>query len=298
MKNKQKQGEKMNYDNKKIIVSVSGGKDSTAMCLNLLEQGYSKSDFIRVFMDTGWEDSGTYGYLEQLQDTIGEIITLKQDIDFPEEYSEYVEYFENKIGWESPFIRRVFKYQFFPTRRMKWCTKELKIEPIKKYFDSLDDDYVNLVGIRKEESPRRSRMEEWEYNDFFDCWVHRPIIDWKEAEVIDIHHRFNLVPNRLYLNGSSRVGCYPCINSNKQEIKKLNKERIQLIKELEEVITDLRAKRKGELKAITFFSSKGTSPMFIEEVYEWSQTTRGGKQFELFSTEEPTCVKWGMCEFK
>lgn len=290
----------MNYENKKIIVSVSGGKDSTAMCLNLLEQGYLKSDFTRVFMDTGWEHPETYEYLDSLQDTIGEITTLKQAISFPEEYSEYVEYFEKKIGWESPFIRRVFKYLFFPTRRMKWCTRELKIEPVKRYFDSLDEDYVNLVGIRKEESSRRSRMEEWEYNDFLDCWVHRPIIDWTENDVIDIHHRFNLVPNRLYLNGSSRVGCYPCINSRKMEIRNLDNERLELIGELEQLITKLKSEKKGEWKPQTFFSSRvGSSvPMFIQDVLEWSQTTTGGKQFELFSTEEPTCVKWGMCEFK
>ena len=287
----------MNYDNKKIIVSVSGGKDSTAMCLNLLEQGYTKDDFTCVFMNTGWEHERTYEYLDQLEKTIGKIIRLKQHIDYPEEYKEHVEYFEQKLGYESPFIRGIFKMRIFPSSRVKWCTKYIKIDPIKEYFDSLDCDYVNLVGIRKEESLRRANMTEWEYNNFFDCWTHRPLIDWTEKQVIDIHRRFNLQPNFLYLNGSSRVGCYPCINSRKAEIKSLTPERIDLIKELEEVITNIRAQRTGTRKPITFFNRSGIS-MSIEEAHQWSKTTRGGKQFELFSTEEPTCVKWGMCEFK
>lgn len=35
-----------------IVASVSGGKDSTAMCLWLQEQGL---EFTPVFLDTGWE---------------------------------------------------------------------------------------------------------------------------------------------------------------------------------------------------------------------------------------------------
>lgn len=285
-------GNEMNYDNKKIIVAVSGGKDSTAMCLNLLEQGYSTSDFTRVFMDTGWEHSSTYEYLDELEKTIGPIIRFKQHIDYPEEYREHIEYFEQKLGHESPMIRRIIKNRHFSNRFQKWCTKDLKIKPIKKYFDSLDCDYVNLVGIRKEESPRRSKMDEWEYNDFFDCWIHRPLIDWTEKQVIDIHHRFQLIPNRLYLNGFSRVGCYPCINSRKGEIKLLDDDRIEIIRELEILINKLRPSDTD----YTFFSSKTNAVMRIDQVRQWSKTTRGGKQFELFSTEERSCVKWGMCE--
>lgn len=282
----------MNYENKKIIVSVSGGKDSTAMCLNLFEQGYSKSDFIRVFADTGWEHESTYEYLNELEKTIGKIEHVKTHIEIKEEYRQYVQDIESLLGFESPMIRRIIKYHFFPNRYQKWCTKDLKINPIKNFVDQIDDDFINLVGIRKEESPRRSKMKEWEYNDFFDCWVHRPLINWSEKDVIDIHHRFNLIPNRLYLNGSSRVGCYPCINSRKKEIKLLDQKRIDIIRLLEQIVNKIDPRSDWEH---TFFSSKNSMVMDINNVYEWSKTTRGGKQFELFDTTEPTCVKWGMC---
>tara|TARA_R110000803_G_C11966355_1_gene319286 strand:- start:203 stop:1066 length:864 start_codon:yes stop_codon:yes gene_type:complete len=285
----------MNYDNKEIIVSVSGGKDSTAMCLNLLEKGYLKSDFRRVFADTGWEDKSTYDYLDELEKTIGKIERIKKDMPIKEEYREYIEEFEKRLGWESPFIRRIINTQFFPKGFAKWCTVELKIQPFKEFFENLGGDYVNLVGIRKEESKRRSGMEEWEWGKFFDCWTHRPLINWTIKNVIDIHHRFNLAPNSLYLNGSNRVGCYPCIFVSKKEIKAISEDRILLIRDLEKLCTKLWNDRTGNNDTRTFFKPRNGSIMTVTDVYEWSKTTRGGKQFELFSSEERSCVKWGMC---
>ena len=223
----------IDYKDCQIVVSVSGGKDSTAMCLNLLEQGYATTDFIRVFADTGWETQGTYEYLKYLEKTIGKITTIQAQIEINEDYRESIEKIESMLGFQSPMIRKAYQYKFMSNRFQKWCTRVLKIEPFVKFFDSLDADPVNLVGIRREESQRRSKMEEWEWNKNFDCWTHRPIIDWTEQQVIDIHHRFNLIPNRLYLDGFHRVGCYPCIYANKSEVKLVDEQRIQIIEILE-----------------------------------------------------------------
>ena len=286
--------------NARLVVSVSGGKDSTAMCLHLFELGYSKDDFDRVFMNTGWEHASTYEYLNELENTIGTITKLTADVKVRPEHEEYVKHFEDRLGFESPFIRNIFYQRNFPTRLRRWCTRLLKIAPIKRYFDSLEYDYINVVGIRKEESFSRSKMDEWEWSEAFDCWVWRPLIDWTEQDVIDIHKRFNLRPNSLYLNGSTRVGCWPCINSKKSEIRNIDEERISIIRDLELLCTRLDKERRGsEQPFSTYFSSprKG-EVMTIDDVRKWSRTSWGGKQFEIFSTEEPTCVRWGMCEFK
>lgn len=273
----------IDYKNCQIVVSVSGGKDSSAMCLDLLEKGYSQNDFIRVFADTGWEDQSTLGYLEYLEKTVGKIERIQAKIKINEDYRKSIEKIESLLGFESPMIRHAYKYKFMSNPFHKWCTRILKINPFKDFFNSLDADPVNLVGIRKEESPRRSKMSEWEYNDLFDCWTHRPLIEWTEEQVIDIHHRFNLLPNSLYLNGWNRVGCYPCIFSRKEEIKRISEERIQIIEILE---NDLQA---------SFFKPKNDQTTTIRQVVEWSKTARGGKQFQLFDTEKPTCSKWGLC---
>ena len=45
---------------RRVVASVSGGKDSAAMSLYLHELGI---DHDRVFLDTGWEHPDTYEYL-------------------------------------------------------------------------------------------------------------------------------------------------------------------------------------------------------------------------------------------
>ena len=72
MGNPFEENEAINYEDKLIVVSVSGGKDSTAMCLHLFEQGYDKDDFVRVFADTGWESEETYRYLKEIERVVSD----------------------------------------------------------------------------------------------------------------------------------------------------------------------------------------------------------------------------------
>ena len=267
------------YQNNTLILSLSGGKDSTAMGLNLLEQGYKVGDFTPVFIDTGWEDTSTYEYLKYLEGKLGKITTLRAEVPIREEDRKKIQKIEDILGFLSPMVRLIYKNRMFPSGARKWCTPLLKIEPLKKFFSSLDSDAINLVGIRREESPRRSTYLEWEWSDAFDCYTHRPLIDWKEKEVIDIHNRNNVLPNNLYLKGFSRVGCFPCIYTRKKEIRLLTEKRIEVIRLLEKDIGH------------TYFKQGD-----IDTMLEWSRTSRGGKQFELFNNTPPSCEKWGLCD--
>jgi|TARA_R110002012_G_scaffold85092_5_gene212262 3'-phosphoadenosine 5'-phosphosulfate sulfotransferase (PAPS reductase)/FAD synthetase len=281
--------------NARPIVSVSGGKDSTAMCLHLMEMGYTRDDYDRVFMDTGWEHRTTYHYLDDLEDTVGPIKRIRADIKVRPEHRDLVSHFEARLGIHpSPMIRYIILHSMFPSGAAKWCTRELKIKPITDYFACLDYEYINVVGIRAEESPRRAAMTEWEWNDSWDCWVWRPLIDWTEKDVIAIHQRWNLVPNRLYLNGHDRVGCYPCVYVKKSVVRNLDDDRVDLIRELESRVTEMARLKRPDISNRNFFPRLDG----IDEVVQWSRTAYGGKQFEMFAKEEPTCVKWGMCEFK
>ena len=280
---------------KNLVVGVSGGKDSTAVCLHLIHNlGYAPEEFDRSFLDTGWEDKSTYQYLDYLETKIGKIKRLKANI-LIKKHHNHIRYFEKKLGYESPMIRLMFEYENFPRSFVRWCTRKLKIEPLKKYYDTLDFDPTNVVGIRKEESQARKKLSEHDWSDFLDCNVWRPIINWKENQVIEIHKKHQVEPNPLYLQGSDRVGCYPCINSNKKEIRKLTKERIELIHEIETRINKIR-KEKGK-EAAGFFKTTDRNKTLIHDVVDWSKTARGGKQYLLFDTHEPSCVKWGMCDF-
>jgi hypothetical protein len=147
--------------------------------------------------------------------------------------------------------------------------------------------------------------------------VWRPIIRWAEADVIAIHTRHGLRPNPLYLEGFSRVGCFPCIYARKGEIRRIAErypERIDLLRMLEEKTAGAAAARyaaKGETfeslgyQQPSFFQSplkaEGGATWPIDKVVEWSRTEHGGRQMMLLdsameSHEDEGCMRWGLCE--
>lgn len=310
-------------DGRRLVVSVSGGKDSTAVCLHLMELGYAPDEYDRVFFDTGWEHQVTLDYLRgPLVEHVGPIEWVREVVDLPEELVPIAEDFERELGQSpSAMIRLILKKGMFPSRRIRWCTQLLKVKPAGLAL-AARDPAVNVVGIRAAESKARSIMGEW---DIFNVklpgvkWrgdVWRPLIDWTVEDVIAIHQRAGLRPNPLYLKSSSRVGCWPCIYARKAEIRNIaneTPERIALLERLEEVVGRLAAWRMAKAgKPLRSNPAWFQAPVRkrmpdgsrsgecwpIQRVVEWSRTARGGRQVELFTDTDghQGCVRWGMCE--
>jgi len=301
-----------------LVVSVSGGKDSTAACLHLQELGLP---YQAIFFDTGWEHASTYDYLnEYLPTKIGPIERLSREptMRTPEAEALAVKY-EQRLGFRSPMVRWIIHKGMFPARQRRWCTQEIKVYAAKKYLQGMEDEPINVVGIRAEESKARSKMPEWEWFDAGDCEVWRPLIRWTTEDVIEIHKRHNVTPNPMYLgtNPAERVGCYPCIYARKSEIKRIaanDPDRIDLLADLENDVTILQqarfAERGEELPNKPGWFQSPTSRVDpvtgkrsgmcwpIRRVVEWSKTKRGGRQYELFDAlpGEQGCVRWGMCD--
>lgn len=126
-----------------VVASVSGGKDSTALILALRE---AEIPARYVFADTKWEAPETYAYLDYLRSTLDIAIDV--------------------VGVEGGMVVRAMYRAGFPRRMQRWCTRELKIEPLRAYHDALIEttgvETVSAMGIRADESASRSKMAEWE----------------------------------------------------------------------------------------------------------------------------------------
>lgn len=113
------------------IVSLSGGKDSTALAIYLRDR---ISDLEYVFCDTGEELPETYEYLDKLETVLGKKI--------------------ERLNPNRPFRHYLEIYRgVLPDARTRWCTRKLKIEPFEKFVG--EDAVYNYVGIRADEPHRK-----------------------------------------------------------------------------------------------------------------------------------------------
>lgn len=289
-----------------VVVSISGGKDSAAAALYLREAGIKH---IMVNMDTGWEHPAVYEHLDYLEQQLGLIIRLVPKMPtLPDEIMPRVLEIEALVGRSpSGFVRWAVYKGMFPSRLRRYCTHELKVKPFLRWVDAQDAEIVNVVGIRADESQARAALPEHESMPGAEhVYVWRPLIRWSEADVIAIHQRHALRPCPLYLQGSTRVGCWPCIMSNKGELEMLGRDdrRIAAITMLEDLVGECAKVRGARDRAL--FQSPVPQPtddgitypcMPIAKVLEWARTAHGGRQMRLGAWgKEDGCVRWGMCE--
>lgn len=324
------------------VVSMSGGKDSTATAILAIEQhGVAACRF--VFADTGNEHQATYEYaLSYLPAALG----IKVDVvraDFADEFATKRANLARLAAGEpesAVYGRRQFMYQWtpaaaaraldllhptgnpyldmcmlkggFPSRKRQYCTDYLKTQPLTEYaVNLLDAGHAvwSWQGVRIDESDsRRDRLQgtgacvrafEVVGGGLFN---YRPILRWTARDVFQAHELAGIQPNPLYLQGMSRVGCMPCINCSKGELREIARRfpaEIERIAEWERLVSEVCRPRSP----VSFFhmGTQGHTGQAstIHAVVEWSRTTRGGRQFSLLEQlEEPggCSSAYGLCE--
>jgi 3'-phosphoadenosine 5'-phosphosulfate sulfotransferase (PAPS reductase)/FAD synthetase len=235
-----------------VILSVSGGKDSTAAGLLLKEL---EIPFRCIHMATGWEHRETDRYVrEKLPDILGPITILSAGIELEEDAEVLARTFCLRWGLgESAMVRLVIgRGGVFPSRTMRFCTSELKKAVAAAFFNDLDADPINVVGVRAQESKKRATYEEWEESEMVGGEVWRPLLHWSADDVKAMHARHGIKPNPLYLLGAQRVGCWPCVNASKADLRIMgtrDTQRVAMLKDLERLakeLTEARYALKGE----------------------------------------------------
>ena len=308
------------------MVSVSGGKDSTATLLLAINRGVE--NILPVFADTGNEHKVTYDYLDYLEQRLDRSI-LRVKADFSENVNrkrestlqKWIEQgIDNNIIESAraalqpsgnPFLDLCLWKGRFPASNSQFCTEELKIIPITnqvvwpklKEYDQIE----SWQGVRWDESARRSSYVEREGidPDATRVFAYRPILSWCADWVFDYHKRNNVKWNPLYEQGMSRVGCMPCVNSRKDEIKNIAErfpEVIDRIRQWEHCVS-MASKRQSS----TFFCATNDPTVDgdnvdyktdgIDRMVDWANTLRGGRQRDLIATDAPACQSsYGLCE--
>ena len=189
----------------KNVISFSGGKDSTAMLLMMIEKNI-KIDYI-VHVDTTKEFPEIYEHIEKVQKAIRPLVIDIVQFDFDYWLGEHVKT-KGKNKGKSGYGWADF--------RNRWCTR-LKVEEIKKYVSKIDNDVVEYIGIAYDE---KHRVNNFIPPDRERKKVKFPLVEWEITEKMALEycysHGFDF--NGLY-NHFSRLSCFCCPLSRIGELR-------------------------------------------------------------------------------
>jgi len=131
---------------------------------------------------------------------------------------QYVEKVCHDLGWPLVILRP--KEDFWalaekwgmPRRTRRWCCYYLKLEPMREFVKSLKGPRCEVIGLRREESPRRRKMPQYYFfwpRGSASSWKYAPIIDWKKERVERYirEHGLPLNPTYSILGRSGECVC-------------------------------------------------------------------------------------------
>ena len=75
---------------------------------------------------------------------------------------------------------------------------------------ALDGAEAWITGLRREQSPTRTRSEKLEWDERNGLWKLNPLADWTDRQLWTYIHEHDLPYNRLHDAGFSSIGCAPC----------------------------------------------------------------------------------------
>lgn len=296
------------------IVSVSGGKDSAATAILAIEDAAAKGGGVRLVMaDTGNEHPITMEYVSvTLPEALGRPIKIVK-ANFARQLARKREYIDTH--WRAqgvpddvcnraismcqptgnPFLDLCIWKGRFPSRMAQFCTIELKRR-------LLDHEMLTALalgpverwsGERRDESRRRRDYPERE--TAAEGWaIVRPVVHWTAKQVVDFCRDHGVPLNPLYKQGFRRVGCAPCINSSKSDIRNWSERHPEVIARIRlwEGAVSMASKRRESTFITDCNGNHG-----IDEVVRWSRTSFGGRQHIMQFEEPHGCASdYGLCE--
>ena len=335
-------------DHDLIIAGMSGGKDSTALALWLVfESGIPRARIRLESCDTNNEDPLTYAFLAYLRTVVGDIHTVRPDRDFWELVRHKRRFPSRKARFCTQHLKVIPSHRQLADhldagRRIIKATgvrhEEAHAGNDRGHVPALAYDSFDLgKGDAKRTYiyPVWYPLRAWTLDD---VWaIHRRHLDLaavialvnadptmpaaRKAQLIDHMQHNNIPRNPLYEMGARRVGCFPCINSAKLEMRALahyRPERIDFIEQQEEAFANVsswgyssffnrctvplrfrsRILRKDGQPVIDPETGAPMRVATIRDVIAWSHTAWGANQYAMFFPDEAAgaCTIGGECE--
>ena len=203
------------------VLSLSGGKDSTALGLEWLKR--HQQDPVTyplhevIYCDTGMEFPAMVEHINRLEQIFTgagiKFTRLKSEKSF-----EYL-MFEYQPKKKNPELQHL-KGKSWPTSKVRWCTGELKQKVVSRYFKQLRKQkmVIQLVALAADEEYRLERKNNQDPN-------HRhPLIDWgwAEADCLRYCYEAGFDWGGLY-ELFRRPSCWCCPLQPLDELRKLRK---------------------------------------------------------------------------
>ena len=225
------------------MASFSGGKDSTAMVLRMIEKR-ERLDKV-VFCDTGMEFPAMYAHIEKVQEFVE-----SQGIEFvrlePEHSFEYM-LMEKPIDSKKHGLYYGYSW---PGMQMRWCTKHLKVQVQERYRrelrESTGEEIITCTGLAADEIKRLERK-----NNLRD---RHPLVEWGWTEDVCLgycygkgYDWFDPSTGKGLYDIFSRTSCWICPLGTVDNFRQLRRWYPDLWAKIGEMEARIKAQRESEI---------------------------------------------------
>ena len=233
--------------NKRFALFSSWGNDSVALVQLMYEHGLAEQCYV-VYTNTGW--AAPYW-----AERVARGMLWAESLGF-----DCIEL--STMGFEQ-LCREQSDGGRFPSGRMKFCTRHLKIFPSVKWLNEVDPnhDLICLVGKRRAESFARSLapavIPVSTNHDGRLLW--HPLVEFSDESqnAMVLKTPMELLPHRS-------DECEPCIFSSREDLRRVTPEKVDIIRAMEQ--------SSGR---VLFRPRAYAGAVGIDEIMRWAWSERG-----------------------